>query len=267
MSFPVKPETLLCWHRQLVARRWTYPHTRPGRPPLKQSLRKLILRLARENPHRGYRRIVGELTGLGVTVSPISVRKVLLTAGLQPAPERARTSCGALLRQQAASVFACDFFTGRDSLPPAARCRALHPAGDRSARVHRLHLKSGWGLDYAARPNLVMQLGDDQPFRLLIHDRDKKFSHAFDEVFRPEDIEVLRTPIQAPNAYAYAERWVRTVRADGLDRILVLGRRHLAAADLRNPGIAAGDVGGDALPMAAMRLSSVRRRLTVCCLL
>jgi putative transposase len=72
-----------------------------------------------------------------------------------------------------------------------------------------------------------MQLGEDQPFRLLIHDRDKKFSHAFDSVFCSEGIEVIRTPIQAPNANAYAERWVRTLRADCLDRILILGRRHL----------------------------------------
>ena len=75
--------------------------------------------------------------------------------------------------------------------------------------------------------NFVMQLGNEQPFRLLIHDRDGMFSHAFDEVFRFEGIEVIRTPIQAPNANAYAERWVRTVRADCLDRILILGRRHL----------------------------------------
>ena len=72
-----------------------------------------------------------------------------------------------------------------------------------------------------------MQLGDEQPFRVLIHDRDTKFSHAFDEVFRTEGIKVIRTPVQAPNANAYAERWVRTLRADCLDRILILGRRHL----------------------------------------
>jgi putative transposase len=75
--------------------------------------------------------------------------------------------------------------------------------------------------------NLVMQLGEQQPFRFLVHDRDSKFSHAFDEVFRTEGITVIRTPVQAPNANAHAERWVRTVRNDCLDRILILGRRHL----------------------------------------
>ena len=72
-----------------------------------------------------------------------------------------------------------------------------------------------------------MQLGDEHSFRFLIHDRDSKFSHAFDEIFRTEGITVIRTPIQAPNANARAERWVRTLRTDCLDRILILGRRHL----------------------------------------
>jgi putative transposase len=101
-SFPSSAETLLAWHRQLVVRRWTYAQKKPGRPPLEQSLRTLIVRLARENPHWGYRRIVGELKGLGVIVSPTSVRKVLLAAGLRPAPERARSSWRAFPRQQRA---------------------------------------------------------------------------------------------------------------------------------------------------------------------
>jgi transposase InsO family protein len=76
--------------------------------------------------------------------------------------------------------------------------------------------------------NLTMQLGEDQQrFRLLIHDRDTKFSYAFDEVFRSAGIEVIRTPVQAPNANAHAERWVRTICSDCFDRILILGRRHL----------------------------------------
>jgi putative transposase len=108
-NFTVKPETLLRWHRQLVARRWTYAHTGPGRPPLEPSLRAMILRLADENPHWGYRRIVGELRGAGISISATSVRKVLLEAGLPPAPRRSHSTWRAFLRAQAASVLACDF--------------------------------------------------------------------------------------------------------------------------------------------------------------
>ena len=109
--FTFKPERLLRWHRQLIARRWTYAHPRPGRPPLERSLRELILRLARENPHWGYKRIVGELKGLGIPVSATSVRKVLLEAGLQPARQRTCSTWRAFLRTQAASMLACDFLT------------------------------------------------------------------------------------------------------------------------------------------------------------
>ncbi len=110
-SFVVRPETLLGWHRRLVARRWTYPPRRPGRPALDPSVVALIVRLARENQRWGYRRIVGELKGLGVTVSATSVRTVLIEARTAPAPERASLSWRAFLRQQAATTLACDFLT------------------------------------------------------------------------------------------------------------------------------------------------------------
>lgn len=109
--FSVRPETLLRWHRQLVARRWTYPHRSAGRPPLERSLRELILRFADENPHWGYKRIVGELKGLRILVSATSVRKVLLESGRQPAPQRAHSSWRAFLRAQAGSMLACDFLS------------------------------------------------------------------------------------------------------------------------------------------------------------
>jgi putative transposase len=226
-SFPVKPETLLRWHRQLVARRWTYPHKKPGRPPLEPTLRTLILRLARENPNWGYRRIVGELKGLGVSVSPTSVRKVLVGAGVPPASERPRSSWRAFLRQQAASALACDFLTVETAF--LQRLYVLFFISLATRRIEYIACTSRPNRGWVARQarNLVMQLGDDQPFRLLVHDRDKKFGHGFDNVFRSEGIEVIRTPIQAPNANAHAERWVRTLRADCLDRILILGRRHL----------------------------------------
>jgi putative transposase len=225
--FSFKPETLLRWHRKLIARRWAYSHRRPGRPGLERSLRGLILRLARENPHWGYKRIVGELKGLGIAVSATSVRKVLLEAGLRPAPQRTHSSWRAFLRAQAASTLACDFLTVETILLQRIYVLFFISLGTR--RIEYLACSSnpdgGWVAQQAR--NLVMQLGDEHAFRFLIHDRDTKFSHAFDEVFRTEGIKVIRTPVQAPNANAFAERWVRTVRADCLDRILILGRRHL----------------------------------------
>jgi putative transposase len=110
-AFLVRPETLLCWHRRLVARRWTYRSAGPGRPPLAPELRELVLRLARENPSWGYKRIVGELQQLGIAVSATAVRKLLKAAGLPPAPQRFQTSWRAFLRQHAATTLASDFFT------------------------------------------------------------------------------------------------------------------------------------------------------------
>ena len=224
---PIKPETVLRWHRQLVARRWTYTERKPGRPPLESSLRSLILRLARENPHWGYKRIVGELKGLGISVSATSVRKVLLETGLAPAPQRGPSSWRAFLRAQAASMIACDFLTVETAF--LHRIYVLFFISLANRRIEYIACTTnpdgGWVTQQAR--NLIMEFGEQQRFRFLIHDRDSKFSHAFDEVFRSEGIKVIRTPVQAPNANAYAERWVRTIRADCLDRILILGRRHL----------------------------------------
>jgi transposase InsO family protein len=223
----VKPETLLRWHRQPVRRRWTYARRTPGRPPLERSLRELILRLAQENPHWGYKRIVGKLEGVGFRVSATSVRKVLLEAGLQPAPRRTQMSWRAFLRAQAASVLACDFLAVETAF--LQRIYVLFFISLATRRIEYIACTAnpeGRWVAQQAR-NLMMQLGDEQRFRFLIHDRDSKFSRRFDEVFHSEGIRVIRTPVQAPNANAYAERWVRTLRADCLDRIPIVGRRHL----------------------------------------
>jgi transposase len=110
-SFSVRPATLLRWHRQLVRRRWTHPQRRPGRPPLDRRVQALVVRLARENPCWGYRRIVGELRGLGISVSATSVRTILTRHGLPPAPRRNELAWRDFLRQHAATTLACDFFT------------------------------------------------------------------------------------------------------------------------------------------------------------
>jgi putative transposase len=226
-SFSVRPETLLGWHRRLVARRWTYPSARLGRPPLEPSVVALILRLAGENSGWGYQRIAGELKGLGVSVSATTVRTVLVAAGVRPSPERRGTSWRAFLRQHAATTLACDFFTVETAV--LRRIYVLFFISLATRRIEYVACTSNpdgaWTAQQAR--NLMMNLGDDQPFRLLIHDRDSKFSGGFDEVFRSEGVRVIRTPVRAPNANAYAERWVRTVRADCLDHLLVFGRRHL----------------------------------------
>jgi putative transposase len=107
----VRPATLLRWHRQLVRRRWTYLHGRPGRPPLDRRVEALVVQLARENPGWGYRRIVGELRGLGICLSATSVRTILIRHGLPPAPQRNEHSWRDFLRRHAATTLACDFFT------------------------------------------------------------------------------------------------------------------------------------------------------------
>jgi putative transposase len=152
---------------------------------------------------------------------------VLLEEGLQPAPKRSNSSWRAFLRAQAGSVLACDFLTVETAfLQQVYVLFFISLATRRIEYIACTPNPDGHWTAQQAR-NLLMQLGDQQPFRFLIHDRDTKFSHAFDEVFRSEGIRVIRTPVQAPNANAHAERWVRTIRADCLDRILILGRRHL----------------------------------------
>jgi transposase InsO family protein len=187
----------------------------------------LILRLARENPRWGYQRIVGELKGLGVSVSPTTVRTVLVEAGVPPAPDRSGMSWRAFLRQQAATTLACDFLTVETAF--LQRVYVLFFISLATRRIEYVACSSNPDGDWTAQQarNLMMQLGDDQSFRLLIHDRDSKFGGGFDEIFRSEGVRVIRTPVRAPNANAYAERWVRTVRADCLDHLLIFGRRQL----------------------------------------
>jgi transposase InsO family protein len=226
--FLVRPETLLRWHRRLVRRRWTYPTTSTGRPPISDEVQQLIVRLARENPRWGYQRIHGELLRLGVRVSASSIRRVLHAHGLDPAPRRTPTSWRSFLRQQAAGIVACDFFTVDTVF--LQRVYVLFVIELASRRVHLAGVTAhptGWWVAQQAR-NLIAVL-DDQAgtFKFLIRDRDGKFTRAFDDVWRSTGVEIIRTPIQAPNANAVAERWIGTVRRECLDRLLIIGCRQL----------------------------------------
>jgi transposase InsO family protein len=227
-AFSVRPETLLAWHRRLVARRWTYPHRRPGRPPINRDVRELILRLARENSSRGYLRIAGELRKLGIAVSASSVRNILALAGLPPAPQRDAQSWRSFLRAHGESILACDFFTVDTVWLRRLYVLAFISIGSRRIEYFACTSKPNttWMLQQAR--NLLMELGDrDRQVQFLIHDRDAKFPRAFDALLESDRIKVIRTPVRAPNANAHMERWVGTVRRECLDRLLILGRRQL----------------------------------------
>jgi putative transposase len=226
-SFFIRPDTLLGWHRQLVRKRWTYAGRAPGRPSVSEQIRELVLRLARENPRWGYR-IVGELSGVGAGVSATTVAKILREGGVPPAGTRAQLSWREFLRAHAGSIIACDFLTVETLW--LVRLYVLFFIELRTRRVHLAGCSANpdalWTTQQARQ--LAWSLAERSSLiRFLIHDRDSKFSRAFDEIFKSESIEIIRTPFRAPNANAFAERGVGTIRRDCLDWLLIANRRQL----------------------------------------
>jgi transposase InsO family protein len=229
-SFVVTPATLLRWHRRLVAKRWTYARRR-GRPPIGQDVRQLIVRLARENPRWGYQRIVGELKGMGVRVSATTVKTILRGEHFGPAGERRGPSWRQFLRAQAKSVIAVDFFTV-DTVW-LQRLYVLFFIEIATRRVHlagcTAHPDAEWVTQQARQ--VAWTLAERaEPVRFVIRDHDRKFGKSFDAVFQAQGSRIVQTPIQVPQANGVAERFVRTVRSECLDWLLIANARHLARA-------------------------------------
>jgi putative transposase len=224
----VKPETLLRWHRRLVSGAWTYPHRGPGRPPLDQELQQLIVRLARQNSRWGYQRIQGELLRLGVRISATAIRTTLRRHRLGRRREERRRPGGRSCASKPPESWPATCFT-----VDTVWLRRLDVLCFIEPATRRVHLAgvttnpNGAWVAQQAR-NLLLVLGErGRRVRFLVRDRDATFCRGFDDVFRAEGAEVLLTPVQAPNANAYAERWIRTVRAECLDWLLIVGRGHL----------------------------------------
>ncbi|MEU1628438.1 IS3 family transposase [Streptomyces sp. NPDC020096] len=224
----VSPRTLLAWHQRLVRKKWTQPPS-PGRPPLPEELRDLLIRLGAENPRWGFRRVHGELRRLGHKVSPATVRRVLRAAGLVPAPRRqpARGEWAAFLKAQASGLLATDLFHV-DTIG-LQRLYALFVMEVRTRTVHVLgvtaHPTAAWITQQARQ--FLWKLGNHAAeFTHLIRDRDAKFTAAFDAVFASEGITVLKSPPRSPNCNPHAERFIRSVRQECTDRVLLFDRGH-----------------------------------------
>jgi putative transposase len=221
--FMVRPDTLLRWHRRLVAKHWTYPH-RPGRPSTVVERRRLILRFARENPTWGYRRIHGELARLGITIAASTVWTVLKNAGIDPAPARNSESWTTFLRSQAAGIVACDFFTVDTVM--LRRYYVLFFIELQTRRVYLAGITRNPNSSWTTQAARNFMMRSERTIRFLIRDGAGQFA-GFDELFRSEGATIIRTPPFTPVANAYAERWVGTVRRELCDRTLIWNHQQL----------------------------------------
>ena len=204
---------------------------RPGRPPIVGSMRALVLRLVRENPSWGYRRVHGELLVLGVKVAASTVWEILQDAGIDPAPERAAGTRAAFLRSQVNALLACDFL--ETVTLTGARMYVLAVIEHRTRRIRILgsteHPTAPW-VTQAAR-NLVMDLEDAGcRARWMIRDRDGKFPALIDAVLADAGIKVVLTGVCMPRMNSIMERWVQSCRRELLDRTLIWNQRHLLQA-------------------------------------
>jgi transposase InsO family protein len=229
----VTPDTILVWHRKLIAAKWTYPRKRVGRPGVMKEIRSLIVRMAEENPNWGYARIQGALKHLDHRVARSTISKVLKEHGIKPSPDRP-LSWRTFVRSHAHLIAAADFFTTEVwTARGLVRYFTLFVIDIATRRVYiagtTTHPDSAW-MEQIARNLTDCYEGFLIGKRFLIIDRDAIFSPRFTLLLNGSDIEILLTAYQAPNMNAYAERFVRSIKSECLDQMIFLGRESLVRA-------------------------------------
>ena len=226
----VAPETILRWHRNIVRRRWATRSRRgnTGRPATQRNIKALVLRLARENPEWGYRRIHGELAGLGVKIAASTAWEILKNAGIDPAPRRTAPTWSQFLRSQAEAVLACDFFTADLLDGTQAYVLAVIEHATRRIRILGItrHPTGEWTTQQAR--NLLMDLGEQtHRVKFMIRDRGPDFTAAFDAVLADAGVRTVLCNVATPRMNAIAERWIGGCRRELLDRALIWNQAHL----------------------------------------
>ena len=225
----VTPGTVLRWHRRLVRKKWTYPN-RTGRPPVSTEIAALTGRLATENRSWGYQRIHGEMLKLGHRVGASTIRQILKALRIPPAPKRhTDTTWRQFLHTQAATMLAAGFFHV-DCAVSLQRLYCLFVIEAGSRYVHVLGVTTNPDGPWTTQQirNLLMDLGDRAAdFRFLVRDRAGQFTVSFGAVLASAGIEAVKIPPRSPRANAFAERFVLTARTEVIDRMLIVGERHL----------------------------------------
>jgi putative transposase len=226
----VTPDTILRWHRNIVHRRWAArsKRGRTGRSATSRNIKALVLRLARENPGWGYRRIHGELAGLGVKIAASTAWEILKKAGIDPAPRRSGLAWSQFLRSQAEALLACDFFAV--DLLDGTQAYVLAVIEHATTRIRilgvTLHPTGEWTTQQAR--NLLMDLGEQaHRVRFMIRDRGSNFTTAFDGVLADAGIRTVLCNVRTPRMNAIAERWIGGCRRELLDHTLVWNQTHL----------------------------------------
>ena len=212
----VTPDTILRWHRDIVRRCWAAKSIRgkTGRPATRRNIKTLVLRLARENPGWGYRRIHGELAGLGVKIAASTVWEILKKAGIDPAPGRSGPTWPQFLRSQAEAILACDFFTADLLDRTQAYVLAVIEHATRRIRILGVTLRptGEWTAQHAR--NLVMDRGEQaHRVKFMIRDRGSNYTTAFDTILADAGIRTVLCNMRTPRLNCFAERWIRTARA------------------------------------------------------
>jgi transposase InsO family protein len=223
-----KPDTVMRWHRNLIRRKWTFKRKgNPGRHGISLKLEALIVRLAKENMPSGYDKIQGERLKPGHNLNASSVRKILKRHRINPASEQSTGSWRSLLGHNKDQILVCDFLTVETIWLKTIYGLFFIELGTR--RIHLAGCTTNPDKTWVSQQarQLVWDLKDqDREMAFLIHDNDTQFTSSFDNVFSSEGIEIIHTPYQASRANAFAERWVRSVREECLDHILVLNENH-----------------------------------------
>ena len=237
ISTIVTPDTLLRWHRKLIAMKFdgSKAKKRLGRPPTREEIRELVLQFARESPSWGYTRIQGALKNVGHRISRSTVANILKEAGLEPAPEREKgTSWKDFIDAHKDVLCATDFFT--QEVWESFGLVTYYVLFFIHIGTRRLHVA---GLTEYPDSDFMEQIARELTFegdgflrgsRYLIHDRDGKYSPAFDKIIADTGIKVIKLPARSPNLNAFAERWVQSVRRECLDKLILFGERSLRYA-------------------------------------